>query len=303
MGSEFDSAIAELPIEIRKVLSLVDKQTADKVQEIRIRKLSPLMITCTDGSRYVDTEGQVSSSRPYNPFIPSKRLLADIYRVLCGGSIYAHTSEMKQGYFTMKSGHRAGICGIVSENFTFREITSVNIRIARQILGVAENLAKLYAGGGLIIAGPPGSGKTTMLRDFVRIMSEKRGLRVTVVDTRGEISGIDGSLYLGDNTDVFTGIPKPEGIEMAVRCMNPHIVAFDEIGTREEAQKTLDALNSGVYAVTTAHIRKPEELFLRPQTDLLLKSGAVSTVALLTAGIYGHFTLIDNKAVEKNAVY
>lgn len=305
MGSEFYSAVEILPYEIKRVLNLISPDITNKAQEIRIRVGKPLIITCTDGARYITSQGSTHLSRPADAFIPTKSNLAELYKSLCGGSVYAHTAEMRQGFITMKSGHRAGICGTVAENGAFREITSVNIRVARQIFGVASNLAKLYSGGGLIIAGPPGCGKTTMLRDFVRIMSSSSGgnLRVTVIDTRGEISGVGSNFELGENTDILVGIEKSAGIEIAVRCMSPHIVAFDEIGTREEAKRVLDALNSGVYAITTAHIRKPEELFLRPQTQLLLKNGAVSTVALLKPGEFGKFTLLDNKAVEKSAAY
>lgn len=300
MDREFESALYVLPDRIRKILINVDENTKRKTQEIRIRADKPLMLTVSGIPYYITSNSEISKTRPSFPLLCTAEEVAFIFKELCASSVYAHIEEMKQGFISMKSGHRAGVCGTVAENGIYREISSVNIRIAREIKGCASDLAKLYTGGGLIIAGPPGTGKTTMLRDFIREMSA-RSLRIAVIDTRGEISGVSygRTLFdLGDNVDVTVGIPKPQGIDAAVRTLYPHIVAFDEIGTKEEAKAVADALNCGVYAVTTAHIRDPEELGLRPQTGVLIKNRIISSVALMSVSHLGSFKYYDAAAVE-----
>jgi len=218
--------------------------------------------------------------------------------LLCKNSVYAHTEEIKNGYIIMNSGHRAGVCGrVVKEGM--KDISSVNIRIAREVIGCANTLAERFDGGGILIAGPPGSGKTTMLRDTVRQLSDgifDRFLRVAVIDSRGELSGSckgQSVNNLGANTDVLLIEDKAKGAMMALRTMFPDIIAFDEIGTAVELESVSDCFNAGVAVITTAHIGDKSDLFRRSVTSALLKSGIISTVAVLSDRVSGQVEIYD----------
>ena len=200
----------------------------------------------------------------------------------------------------MSNGHRAGVCGTVINN-GMKDISSVNIRIAREVIGSADELARRFDGGGILIAGPPCSGKTTVLRDTVRQLSDglyNRYMRVAVIDSRGELSGsAKGQCKnrLGTNTDILLTEDKAAGAMMALRTMFPDIIAFDEIGTAAELNSVSDCFNAGVAVITTAHIGTKKDLFRRSVTSMLLDSGAISTVAVLPAEIGGGMEIYDTE--------
>ncbi|MBO7217938.1 MAG: Flp pilus assembly complex ATPase component TadA, partial [Clostridia bacterium] len=175
-------------------------------------------------------------------------------------------------------------------------ISSVNIRIAREIIGAAESLYG-KVGKGILIAGGPGSGKTTVLRDIVRQLSDS-GQRISLVDTRGEIASASGgraTLDVGINTDVISGGDKAKGVEIALRTLFPQYIAFDEIGSTRELELVSESFFSGTGIITTAHASNIEELRTRRVTKRLLELGAVENIALLPSKIGGRIELIGIK--------
>ncbi len=286
--SRFDSALRVLPWQMAKILEKLPEKTKEQTREIRLRLGSPLSLTVKDKCLFVDENSSLLERPTYSTVYVQKTDLEETFKFLCRGSVYAHKSELKEGFIRMPMGNRAGVCGrIVGEQIS--EVSSINIRIARQIFGAADDIVKVYDGGGVLIAGPPAAGKTTVLRDLIRQLSSGQTgkvYRVSVVDTRGELAGAGerGSENdLGAASDVLSGVEKAMGIEIAVRTLNPEIVAFDEVSLSAEIEKISEGFYSGVSIVTTAHAGSVEELKERSVTRKLLDSGVISTVVFLKA--------------------
>jgi len=285
---QFDSALYGVGVRIREVLKKLPDTIKRKTEEIRLRAGLPVSLTVSSRPLFVLENGTVADFITRDLLTANTLDLEESFRLLCRESVYAHTAEIQNGFIMMSGGHRAGICGTVTQGGLMRDISSVNIRIAREVFGCASELIKEFDGGGMLIAGPPGSGKTTVLRDFVRQLSNGlcgRYYRVVVIDSRGELSGsYAGSCNndLGRNTDVLLIPDKALGTQMAIRTMFPDVVVFDEIGTAAELKSVSDSLNAGVAVVTTAHIGKIEDITRRSVTNGLLRSGAISKIALLS---------------------
>ena len=216
----------------------------------------------------------------------TQKQLEGYMQSLCGYSVYSCEQQLRDGCITLKGGHRAGFCGTAVLKGgcldTVRDISSINIRIAREHIGCGEEAAVIACSEGftgLLIAGKPMSGKTTMLRDVCRILSQRH--KVAVIDSRGEIAACCGGvpqLDVGPNTDVLNGYEKSHGMSLAVRVLSPEFAACDEI--TGDSEEITHCLHFGVKPVLTVHCGSIEEAMETPA----VKSGAISHVILLGTG-------------------
>lgn len=286
MPTEFDNAILQIADRIKRTLDFIPEGIKQSCEEIRLRVGLPLCLTVDGRVMFVCENSGVTQQNPKNCVIVTLDDIEQTLSLLCRHSVYKHEGEIKQGFISLPHGCRAGVCGVFNADGMMTTVTSINIRIARQIFDCAWSLLP-YAKGGLLIAGPPGSGKTTILRDLIRLLSnggDGHYRRVAVIDSRGEISG-GRTLDLGVNTDVLYTLNKAVGTDIALRTMYPQFIAFDEIGTTDELESVLHCFNAGVGVITTAHCRNTEDVMRRDVTRGILQSGSVSCVALLSKNI------------------
>lgn len=270
---EFQQALEGLSTETAKYLSTVPGKVQEDAREIRLRSGRPVCIVTGNRDVFLD-------------HIIWQGELFECFRALCGYSIHSHEEEIRQGYVTIKGGHRAGLCGTAvyskGEVINIRSISSINLRIAHPIYGVAEELVR-HTGGQLdrlLLVGAPSSGKTTLLRDMVRCM---KGKKVVVVDSRGEIAACSNGLPQYDlgNADVLDGWEKADGMMAAIRTMGPDVVVCDEIGDPADSAAVEACLNAGVSVVATAHAGSPDELCRRPHILHMVRMGAFDQIVFL----------------------
>ena len=279
-----DCVIGYLSDQWRESLIRLDKEVVSQVQEIRFRCGKPGMITAAGKNIVLNPE-----------LVCSERDLENLFLAACEFSPGSRMNQIQHGYLLMRGGLRMGICGrCMQENGivqSIHPISSLNIRILREVKGSAQNLVSQirYKRGihNTIILAPPGGGKTTILRDLIRILSDGdsswTGMRVSVIDERGELAGcVMGipTMDLGAQCDVLDGCSKSWGIRCMIRTMTPQVIAVDELGDAEDALAILDAARCGIHVVATAHGSCIEDL-RRSALFPLLEQGIFSRVIIM----------------------
>ncbi|MFP4661884.1 MAG: stage III sporulation protein AA [Halanaerobiales bacterium] len=289
-----NSIIDYLPLNIS---SLIQKQEAwkkDQIIEIRLRVNQPLQLLSFK-------KEIIPVDQDMSPYILTKKDLERAFMILSKNSIYALERQLSEGYLTIAGGHRVGFTGQAVMDSgalkTIKNINSLNYRITREIMGVGRQvIEKLYNRQydmyySTLIISPPLCGKTTLLRDIIRIISDGyknrkiNGKKVAVVDERSEIAGAYNGVAqnkIGSRTDLLDDCPKAEGMILLIRAMSPEVIAVDEIGRVEDVRAIQEAVNSGVSIITTVHGRDLESIMHRPSIRELIDMKAFERYIILS---------------------
>ena len=281
----FYEAAMQLPRPLSQILCRVPAAAAEGITEIRLRAGRPVALSTARGTYYLLENGCLQTKPSAASVKVPPPEMDPLFGAVCGYSVHTVQHAVDEGYVPMAGGHRAGVCGTafwrLDGTMGVKEVTSINIRIARQIdvpLPEALRHALCAAQIGLIVAGEPGSGKTTVLRSAAKALSEM-GRRVAVVDERCELAPRAQELPL--NWDVLSGYPKHIAMLQALRGLAPDVIVCDEIGAVEDARAVLAAANACTGLVATIHAADAPGLCRRPQYRELLATGAFTHVAFL----------------------
>lgn len=279
------SVLSFLPKKIATLLRDLPSEQLDSIEEIRIRIGRPIEIS-------------TGSSYTLLPMVISDEDASVLLNQLTRFSMYTMEEELKRGYITIEGGHRVGIAGkVILDGGNVKaivHISSYNIRIAKQKIGCADSLFPyLYSDSWLntMVIGPPQSGKTTLLRDLARKISEgderkrRMALKVGIVDERSEIAGsVMGvpQLHFGPRIDVLDACPKAEGMMMLIRSMSPDVIVADEIGRSEDAESVMEAIHAGIKLMITVHGNSLEDILKRPTISHIIHQKVFDRFVILS---------------------
>lgn len=285
----FRQAAALLPPVLRAPMERLDAAIQARAEEIRLRSGRPPSLVLPEGERGIPGLGA--------PVRPQDLVLT--LEIATQASAHTALAQVRGGFFTVRGGHRIGICGsgVVKDGAVcnLRQVSSLSLRVARAVPGAAAPiLDRLWTGrhlAGTLILSPPGWGKTTLLRDLVRLVSDgsdRPALRVGVADERGELAAMYNGVPqfdVGRQTDVMDGCPKSTGLMMLLRGMNPQVLCADEVTAPEDVSALESAANCGVSLLCTAHASGLEDLRRRALYRRLLEPGIFERV--VTIGLEG----------------
>jgi stage III sporulation protein AA len=291
-----DELLKIFSIKLRTILAKVDLDF-ELLQEIRLRVNAPLLVVYDNKEFFITQLSELVSS-DIDAYMISKNEIRETMEYISNFSLYAFEEELKQGFITITGGHRVGIMGkaVLEDNKikSMKHISFINIRLSHQVKGCADKVIPYIIGERrndcyhTLIISPPRCGKTTLLRDVIRQLSDgnisRPGLTVGVVDERSEI----GACYmgvpqneLGIRTDVLDCCPKAKGMLMLIRSMSPRIIAVDEVGSGEDIEAIEYVINCGCKIIATVHGNSIDDIKNKPILGKLVREKLFERYILL----------------------
>jgi len=275
-----------LPPHLVTIISTIPTNQLAYLKEIRLRVNRPLLLVLGTVDIMLSSVGNIVNNLD-EAYLCTRDDINKTLQIISKNSLYAFEQELKLGFLTIHGGHRVGLAGQAiidgGEMKALKNISSLNIRMAREIKGCGDKIIPYIITGGkrvlsTLVISPPCCGKTTLLRDLIRQISmgnkEFRGLQVGVVDERSEIGACKNgvpTVDLGPRTDVLDGCPKASGLLMLIRSMSPAVVATDELGRAEDVCAISEAVSAGVSILATVHGRDIKEVLQRPYVGELIQ--------------------------------
>lgn len=294
-----------LALPLRKLLSSCQLDFS-RLQEIRLRVGAPFLVVYDGKEYFVSDRGALTEQEGYTVMV-SQSQIRETMEYISNYSMYAFEEELKQGYITVQGGHRVGVAGkMIWERQgakNMKHISFLNIRLAHEVIGCSDRVLPYVMKNGKVyhtlIISPPRCGKTTLLRDLIRQLSNGghgyAGMTVGVVDERSEL----GACYLGIpqndlgcRTDILDGCPKVQGMMMLVRSMAPQVIAVDEVGSREDVEAMEYVMNCGIHLLATVHGNSIDDIKNKPVFGRLVRERVFERYILLTPGTVGQIQAV-----------
>lgn len=266
-----------------------------QLEEIRLRLNKPVELIFTENVKWINDTFLTEQSSIY------------ILNQISDYSLYRMETELREGYVTIEGGHRIGLAGeVTTKNGLVQQIqfvTFFNIRIAKEIFNVASSVIPYLVEDGLfhntMIIGPPQTGKTSLIRDLARLISNgthfSHPKKVSIIDERSEIAASLNGIPqhdIGLRTDVMDACPKTLGMMMMIRSMSPDVLIVDEIGKKEDVNALLEAVYAGVNVVCTLHGHSIKKVKNRPSISHLFKEQIFKRLVILKRDLNSHFLML-----------